>query len=315
MATIALLGGAGFVGSCVAARLASEGYDLRVITRHAPHADHLRVLPRLRVVTADAPDPASLARALAGTSAVVNFIGILNERGRDGSGFRRAHAGVASAMVAACRGTGITRIVQVSALNAGHPDATSHYLRSKGEAEEILRDSGLAVTILRPSVIFGPGDSFLNRFAGLLRVAPGFLPLAMHDARLAPVHVADVAAAVWAVLGSKAFDGQTLELCGPDQYTLRQLVALTASTLGLRRAIIGLPRFASRLQAALMDFVPGKPFSTDNYRSLLLPSVCRNDGFAVLGVRPRSLAAHVATTLGVAGPLTDFDRLRQQRRR
>jgi NADH dehydrogenase len=313
--TIALLGGAGFVGSRVAARLAAEGHDLRVITRHAPHANHLRVLPRLRVATADAQDPASLARALAGTSALVNFIGILNERGRDGSGFRRAHAGVAAAMVAACRSTGTTRIVQISALNAGHPDASSHYLKSKGEAEQILRASGLAVTILRPSVIFGPGDSFLNRFAGLLRVVPGFLPLAMHDARLAPVHVADVAAAVEAVLASPAFAGQTLELCGPDQYTLRELVALTARTIGLRRAVIGLPRVAARLQAALMDFVPGKPFSTDNYRSLLLPSVCTTNGFGALGLRPRSLAAHVATTLGVAGPLTDFDRFRQAPRR
>jgi len=315
MGTIALLGGTGFVGSRAAALLAGDGHGLHVITRRAGHADHLKVLPAARIVRADATDPASLARALSGASAVVNFIGILNERGRDGSGFRRAHVDVASAMVAACRSTGITRIVQVSALNAGHPEATSHYLRSKGEAEAVLRDSGLAVTILRPSVIFGPGDSFLNRFAGLLRITPGILPLAMPDARFAPVHVDDVAAAIRAVLANAEFAGQTLELCGPEQYSLRELVALTARTLGLRRAVFGLPGFASRLQAALMDFVPGKPFSTDNYRSLLLASVCSTNGFAALGLQPRSLAAHAGATLGVTGPLSDFDRFRRTARR
>jgi NADH dehydrogenase len=315
MGPVALLGGAGFVGSRTAALLAADDRGLQVVTRQAGHADHLKVLPTVRIVRAEATEPASLARALAGASAVVNFIGILNERGRDGSGFRRAHVGVASAMVAACRSAGVSRIVQVSALNAGHPEATSHYLRSKGEAEAVLRDSGLAVTILRPSVIFGPGDSFLNRFAGLLRIMPGVLPLAMPDARFAPVHVDDVAAAIRTVLDKPAFAGQTLELCGPEQYSLRDLVALTARTLGLRRAVIGLPRFASRLQAALMDFVPGKPFSTDNYRSLLLPSVCGANGFAALGLRPRSLAAHVGATLGVTGTLTDFDRFRRTARR
>jgi NADH dehydrogenase len=205
--------------------------------------------------------------------------------------------------------------VQVSALNAGHPQAASHYLRSKGEAEAILRGSGLAVTILQPSVIFGPGDSFLNRFAGLLRLMPGLFPLAMADARFAPVHVDDVAAAIATVLSGSTRDGATLQLCGPEQFSLGELVALTARTLGLTRAVVPLPRWIARLQAAVMDFVPGKPFSTDNYRSLLLPSVCSTSGFADLGLQPRSLTANIATTLGVAGPLRDYDRFRQAARR
>ena len=313
--TIALLGGSGFVGTRSAAALASGGLNVRVVTRRAAHADHLRVLPGLQVATAHASDPASLARALTGCSAVVNFIGILNERSRDGSGFRRAHAGVAAALVEACRLAGVPRIVQVSALNAGHPQAASHYLRSKGEAETILRGSGLAVTILQPSVIFGPGDSFLNRFAGLLRLMPGFFPLAMADARFAPVHVDDVAAAISTVLAGHDRDGATLQLCGPEEFTLGEIVALTARTLGLARVVVPLPRWIARLQAAVMDFVPGKPFSTDNYRSLLLPSVCSTSGFADLGLQPRSLTASIATALGVAGPLRDYDRFRQGARR
>lgn len=311
MAIIALLGGAGFLGSRAAAALAATGADLRILTRHAPRAAHLRVLPRLAVVPVDPGDPRALARSLAGADAVVNFVGILNEAGRDGRGFGRAHVELARNLVTACRATGVGRIVQISALNAGHPEAASHYLRSKGEAEAVVRDAGLAWTILRPSVIFGPGDSFLNRFAGLLRLVPGVLPLAMPEARFAPVHVDDVAAAIATVIARPDTAGQVYELCGPAVYTLRELVALTAGTLGLRRAIIGLPTALSRLQAAVMDFVPGKPFSTDNFRSLQLPSVCSRDGFAALGLPRRSLAAHAATTLGMAGPLTDFDRFRR----
>jgi NADH dehydrogenase len=313
--TIALLGGSGFVGTRAAAALASGGSGLRILTRRPAHADHLRVLPQLRVATADPSDQASLARALAGCSAVVNFIGILNERGRDGSGFRRAHVGVATALVEACRRAGVPKLVQVSALNAGHPQATSHYLRSKGEAEAILLRSGLAVTILQPSVIFGPGDSFLNRFARLLRLMPGIFPLAMADARFAPVHVDDVAAAIATVVARDDWDGATLQLCGPEQFTLGEIVALTARTLDLPRAVLPLPRWLARLQAAVMDFVPGKPFSTDNYRSLLLPSVCSTSGFAALGLQPRSLTAGIAMALGVAGPLRDYDRFRQAARR
>ncbi len=316
MGPIALVGGAGFLGSRVAAALAATGAELRVLTRQPAHAAHLRVVPRLRVVAcaADAGG-APLAAAIAGTSAVVNFVGILNERGRDGAGFRRAHVDLTGRLIEACRQAGTGRYVQVSALNAGHPDATSHYLRSKGEAEALVRASGLAWTILRPSVIFGPGDSFLNRFAGLLRLAPGMLPLAMPDARFAPVHVDDVAAAIATVLARPDTAGQAYDLCGPDQYRLRDLVAMTAAALGLRRAIVGLSPGVSRLQAAVMDFVPGKPFSTDNYRSLLLPSVCAGDGFAALGLPRRSLPAHLATTLGVAGPLTNYDSYRRRARR
>jgi NADH dehydrogenase len=134
----------------------------------------------------------------------------------------------------------------------------------------------------------------------------------MPAARFAPVHVDDVAAAIATVLARPDTAGRSLDLCGPDEYSLRDLVAMTATALGLRRAVVGLSPGVSRLQAAVMDFVPGKPFSTDNYRSLLLPSVCAGNGFATLGLPRRSLPAHLATTLGVAGPLTNFDSYRRR---
>jgi NADH dehydrogenase len=308
---IALLGGSGFVGSRTAAALAGVPAEVRLLTRQVSRAAALRVLPGLTAVGVDPADPARLAAALSGCTAAVNFVGILNETGRDGRGFDTAHVELTRRLVAACQTAGVNRIVQVSALNAGHPATRSHYLRSKGAAEAVIRSSGLAWTIVQPSVIFGPGDSFLNRFGDLLRLVPFVLPLAMPDARFAPVHVDDVAAALTAILARPGTAGQVYQLCGPDTFSLRELVQLTARTLGLRRAVLGLPVSIARLQAAVMDFVPGKPFSTDNFESLQLPSVCTSDGFAALGLPRRSLAAHVGVALGVAGPLRDYDRFRR----
>src|SRR5690606_4508306 len=126
------------------------------------------------------------------------------------------------------------------------------------------------VTSFRPSVIFGPGDSFFNRFARLLKRVPLVFPLACPNARFAPVYVGDVAEAFARALKDPQLYGRRLALCGPREYTLQQLVAYTAECLGLRRLILPLPDFLSRIQAAIFDFVPGKPFSTDNYRSTLV---------------------------------------------
>ena len=240
-----------------------------------------------------------------GADAAINLVGILNEPGRDGAGFRHAHVDLTRELIGACSNAGVQRVVQVSALNASRPEtpdpATSHYLRTKGEAEALLRASTLHWTILQPSVIFGPGDSFLNRFAGLLRGVPLVLPLAMPEARFAPVHVDDVVEAITRVLDEPAAAGRTFQLCGPDIFTLRELVQMVSDTVGIRRRVIGLPRFISRLQAAIMDYVPGKPFSTDNFRSLLTDSVGSAAGFRDLGINPRALRPNLAEALGGSG--------------
>jgi NADH dehydrogenase len=276
-------------------------------------------MPTLRVIHADIHSSGTLKSLLNGADVAINLVGILNEAGRDGAGFHHAHVELTRKLIAACGANRVRRLVQVSALNASSPDMreddTSYYLRSKGEAEALLRASTLRWTILQPSVIFGAGDSFLNRFAGLLRALPLALPLAMPKARFAPVHVDDVVEAIARVLHEPATASHTYQLYGPDIFTLRELVEMVAEALALRRRVIGLPRFVSRLQAAIMDFVPGKPFSTDNFRSLLTDSVGSDDGLRELGITPRPLRPNLADALGGAGLTGIRDNYRKRARR
>ena len=290
MSRICVLGGSGFIGSALCAGLVHDGHAVTVLTRRAARARHLCVLPGLRVVECNPAHRPSLARALAGHDALVNLVGILNESGRDGSGFQRAHADLAAAAVGTCRSAGVERLLHMSSLAADADRGPSHYLRSKGAAERLVRDegSGLRWTIFRPSVVFGAGDSFTNRFAALLRMMP-VLPLARPDARFAPVWVGDVVAAFRRALGDPATAGEIFELCGPEVFTFREIVEFIRAALQLRRGIVGLPDPLARLQAMVMDFVPGKPFSTDNYLSLTLDSVCTANGFSRLGLAPHSL--------------------------
>ncbi len=292
--SICLFGGSGFVGTRLASALARDGWNITVPTRNPAAAAHLAPIPSLRLVAADVHDPAQLAALCAGRPAVVNLIGILNEPGRSGSGFARVHTEFARALVDACNRAGVPRLLQVSALRADADNGPSHYLRSKGRAERILREQAgpdLRWTVFRPSVIFGKGDDFINRFARLLRLLPIALPLARPGARFAPVWVDDVVAALLCALADEATAGECYELCGPEILTLREIVCLVRDRLRLRRAVIGLPDWAARLQATVCDFVPGKPFSTDNYRSLLVDSVCSVNGLARLGIRPQPLSA------------------------
>jgi uncharacterized protein YbjT (DUF2867 family) len=277
--TICVLGGTGFVGSHLVARLVAGGRQVKVITRHLQRHRDLLVLPGVQLLEGDVNDPAILKRHFRGCDAVINLVGILNEKGHNGSGFRRAHVDLARHMVEACRATGVARLLHMSALNADSGTGTSLYLRTKGEAENLVRTHApdTRVTVFRPSVIFGPGDGFLNRFAGLLRISP-ILPLACPGARFAPVYVGDVVDRFVDSLEDRATFGQRYDLCGPRVYTLMELVRYTARTIGVRRIIIGLPDWASALQATIFEYLPGKPFSLDNYRSLQRDSVCPGGG-------------------------------------
>ena len=294
--TIGIVGGTGFVGSRLANELTRSGYRLRVLTRRRERNKHLLVMPTLELIEADVHDPAVLGAHFAGCDAVVNLAGILNEDGDDGRGFQVAHVELAHKVVGACRSLGIGRLLHMSALNAD-PAGPSHYLRSKGEAEALVRAAAsdtLAVTIIRPSVIFGPADQFYNRFATLLMLAPGLFPLARAQARFAPVYVGDVARAMALALTDPQSYGLAYDLCGPSVYTLGDIVSYTARLLDLRRVIVPLPDWAGRLQARLLEFAPGKPFSRDNFRSLGLDSVCTGAaGLARLGIVPTPVEAIV----------------------
>lgn len=296
---ICVLGGTGFLGSRLVSLLADQGYRVRVPTRSAARHRQLLVLPTVDLVEANIHDTEVLSNLVSGCGHVINLVGILNEKGRKGAGFALAHTELARRLVAACAQARVPKLVQMSALRADAERGPSHYLRTKGEAERIIagNDRGLAWTIFQPSVIFGPGDSFLNRFARLLRLTPGVLPLAMPGAMFAPVHVDDVAAAFARAVADPATSGRSYQLCGPARYSLRQLVELVRDAIGVHRYVVGLPEWAARLQAALMDFVPGKPFSTDNFLSLTVNSVCTENGFAPLGIKPRSLEANLQSSL------------------
>jgi uncharacterized protein YbjT (DUF2867 family) len=309
--SICILGGTGFLGTRLVARLIKDGHRVTVLSRDREQHKHLLVLPGLTLENCDVYDEAQLSERFRGKDIVINLIGILNERGFSGAGFRRAHTELTQGVLQAARSAGVTRLLQVSALKAA-VDAPSYYLRSKGEAERLIREGSAALdwTIFQPSVMFGPGDSFLNRFAGLLAALPAVFPLAKPNARFQPVLVDDVIEAMLRCLHGGASSRQTYELGGPQVYSLREIVGLVAKLTGQRRWIVGLPDFAARIQALVMDFVPGRPFSSDNYRSLTIDSVCTEDGFAKLGIKPQSMVASARQYLGA---LEDNARLSHNR--
>ena len=294
--SICILGGTGFVGRSLSSRLARDGHALRILTRSPEGARKLKVLPTAELIGADVHDRETLIREFAGMDVVINLVGILNESGRDGSGFRRVHTELTEKVVDACRSTQVPLLLQMSGLNADATRGPSQYLRSKGLAEDYIREQcrdGPAWVIFKPSVIFGPEDSFINKFATMLRFVPLPLPLACADAKFAPAYVEDVSEAFARCVHDPELHGATYELCGPEVFTLEEIVRFTARTLGLKRSVVPLPDAVAKAQAAVFDFVPGKPFSTDNYLSATVPSVCTDDGFARLGIRPQPLTAIV----------------------
>lgn len=316
---ICIIGGSGFVGRHLTHRLTREGHRLIVPTRRRERQRALLVDPRVTVIEADVHDPATLRGLIAGCDAVVNLVGILNERrGPAGQAFTRAHVELPEKVVAAMRDTGVRRLLHMSALNAHPREEHSLYLRTKGQGEELVHGAareGLQVTSFRPSVIFGPGDSFFNRFATLLRLAPRVFPLACAGSRFAPVYVGDVVEAMARALQDRTAVGRHCDLCGPEVFTLAQLVAYTARQLGLRRHIWQLSDSLSRMQARALEFAPGKPFSRDNYWSLQKDSVCSGNGLLEFGIRPTAIDAVVPGYLGRRGARGAYQRFRRQARR
>lgn len=292
---IAILGGTGFIGGNLACELARRRYAIRVITRRRERDRRLLVIPKLELVEADVHSTPSLSAALHDCDAVVNLTGILNERNADGESFGDVHASLPAKIAESARFNRITRMLHMSALGASD-DAPSAYLRSKAAGEDAAHAQaaeGMQVTSFRPSVVFGPDDSFFNMFARFLRLAPGVFPLACPDARFAPVYVGDVVQAFVRCLEDDDTAGERYELCGPKDYSLRELVRYTARVLDLKRQVIGMPDLMARLQAQVMELLPGAPFTMDNYRSMQVPSVCTDDGFGRLGITPRSLESIV----------------------
>lgn len=290
MSRVLVIGGSGFVGRAIVNRLTGAGHRVTVPSRRPERMKHLWVGPTVEVVAANIHDDAELGRLMQHQDVVINLVGILR------GDFESVHARLPARIVAAMQRAGVRRLLHMSALAAG-VDAPSDYLRSKGRGEAAVRASGVDWTIFRPSVIFGAGDSFLNLFAGLLRLAP-VVPLACPAARFQPVWVEDVAAAFVAALDAPRSIGESYDLGGPMTYSLRALVRYTGQLIGAPRPILGLGAGLSWLQALAMERVPGGPMTRDNVRSMQIPSVCPAETRFPFGITPTALEAVAPAYLG-----------------
>jgi len=301
---ILVLGGTGFVGRHVCEQLARLGWQITVPTRRALHAASVQSLPGLTVIEASVHSPADLARLMPEHDAVVNLVAVLHGNEER---FEQVHVDLPGKIAQAMRTAGVQRLVHVSALGAD-PQGPSMYQRSKARGETVLHNAGLDVTVLRPSVIFGAEDKFLNLFADLQAIVP-FMPLAGSGTRFAPVWVADVAQAVVSSLQKPDTIGQTYELCGPDVLTLGELVQRAGQWAGVNhgrgRPVMGLPMWVGWLQAAAMELAPGEPLmSRDNLASMKVDNIATGllPGLAALGITAASASGVAPGYLGHRGP-------------
>src|SRR5688572_2569984 len=319
--SVLVVGGSGFIGRHLVASLAAAGVRVTVPSRRRERAKHLILLPTVDVVEADVMAEGVLHRLCAGKQAVYNLVGILHsrrgrrdERGPNeyGPDFARAHVELPQAIIAACRTMGVRRLLHVSALGAA-PDAPSEYLRSKGIGERaVLAAEDLEVSVFRPSVVFGPEDSFLNQFARLTRFMPA-VAVPCPEAKFQPVYVGDVARALHFALEEPEARGKAFELCGPRVYTMKALVEAVCAMTGRRRLVIGLSERLSYLQAWMLEHLPGKLMTRDNYRSMQVANTC-NTQFP-FGLQPQALEAVAPAYLGHLAPRERYPQLRWRARR
>lgn len=294
---VTVFGGTGFVGRQVVRSLAKQGFRVRVAARNVGRGYRLRMLGdvgQIEVVQANLRNPASVGRALDGAEACVNLVGILYESGRQG--FQGLHYMGAKTVAEAAAARGITRLVQVSAIGADEA-SPSQYARTKAMGEAAVRAAVPTAVILRPSVVFGPEDDFLNRFAAMANVSPA-LPLPGGGAtRFQPVYVGDVAAAVARVLTDPDCAGKTYELGGPGVFTFRELMGFVLRETGKARFLAPLPWPVAGLigRVAALSTLVGIPpvLTSDQVEALRSDNVVAEGaaGLAELGLTPRSIEA------------------------
>jgi NADH dehydrogenase len=296
--TVCVLGGTGFVGRHLVNRLADEGYHVRVITRHRERHRELLVRSEVELVEGDINDLDILRHYFTDCDAVINLAAILNERRR--GDFQAVHVVFPGKIIQACRDRGVKRLLHMSALNADARADTSRYLHSKGQGEKLMQvaSKDLDITIFRPSVIFGEGDHFFNRFGLMLNLSPLPFPVVCATTRFAPIYVGDVAQAIVVSLMNPATIGQTYDLCGPRSYSLRELVEFTAETLGIKRLLINCGPLLSTFHARVLGLLPGKLLTYDNVLSMKRDNVCSEAFPAVFAFELSSIEAKVPMYLG-----------------
>lgn len=303
---IVIFGGTGFIGREVAARLIRGGAYVTVMARRPYRNKGMLVQPRLRLVQGDVRDAMDVGRALSGQDAAINLVGILDGSSRQ---MQALHVDWPRRLVDS--GHDLKRLVHVGAVNAD-ADSDSLYLATKGQGEGIIREAGVPWTIVSPSVVFGHGDTFFNRFALLLKLAPGIMPVIRPQARFSPVYVSDVADAIIAGLTRGDLAGKRLALGGPEVWTMRQVVAYTCRQIGVRRLLLNLPPAMAKMQARVMGMLPGRPFSLDQYRTLQVDAVAGPDDLRAIGIEPTAVEAIVPAYLGKSRRQLVYDRFRHE---
>ncbi len=310
--TVVVFGGSGFIGSCLVHRLSAAGARVIVPTRRYDRARNLASLPRVEVVEANIGDDAALRRLLAGADAAINLVGILHSRrGMPyGEDFKRAHVDLPRRIVAACADARVPRYLHMSALGAS-VDGPSMYQRSKADGEVAARaEPTVAATIFRPSVVFGPGDAFLNTFAGMQKFLP-FIPLAGAETDFQPIYVGDVAQAFCNALAERKTRHQVYELGGPQIYPLAELVRLAGRWSHHRRPVFGIAPALAWLQAMFFELLPGAPIlSRDNLDSMKVDNVVdpaiQATTAAALGIKLTALEAVAPHYLSPSERFDDF---------
>ena len=310
---VLLLGGSGFVGTYIANRLSQRGVEVTIPTRRRERTKALIIQPNVEMPEINTNSEEALVELMQGKDAVINLVGILHSRdvvlpySKD---FAEAHVELPKKIVAACKKAGVRRLLHMSALGAD-PKGPSEYLRSKGDGEAVVMaaQGDLDVTVFRPSVIFGLGDSFLSMFAGVLRKLP-FFPLGFGQARFQPVWAADVADAYVDSLGNAATFGQAYDLVGPSIYTLRELVDYTAKLVNSNAKVIPLSEGWAYLQAGLMWLSPKPLMSPDNLRSMEVDSVCDGKCNLPANWHPTALEAIAPTYIAHNTPKGKLDGFR-----
>ena len=305
---ITVLGGAGFVGSSIVIKLDQLGYQMKVLSRRREDAKHLILLPNVQVVDCDIADNRALKDALKGSDAVINLVGILHESSKNS--FEKIHHQLPRRLAQLCEELDVARLIHMSALQASK-HAPSTYLKSKAAGENAVNEFSkkLDITIFRPSVIFGRGDSFINMFANLVKFLP-MIALAKPDAKFQPIWVEDVAQCFVNALENTATYGKTYELGGPTIYTLRELVKVVMGILGKQRPIIGLNDSLSIVQGFMLELMPIKLMTRDNIRSMQVDNVCTLPIAAVLNVAPTALEVIVPEYLLDTSPRSLYDGFR-----
>lgn len=287
--TVAVLGGSGFVGRCLTRTLIARGHRVRVLTRdknpHVASAMASSDWVEVNYGSADAREA-----ALIGCDALVNLCGILHQSKRQR--FQDVHERLPADWTSSAIKAGVSHLLHMSALRADMTEPPSAYLRSKAAGERAVRAhaDAIAISVFRPSIIFGEGDNFFGQFANMLRWAPVF-PLVCPDARFAPVWVEDVARAFAQILDHPTVKGapKAYDLCGPTAYRFQELIEFTARGMGIRRVVFGVPDWMARLQGRMMQLLPNPVFTLDNYYSLQADSVCSCNAFESLGISPAPL--------------------------